>query len=186
MALGPLGRIERGTESPGGVVQSRAGGTVRDAERLGDRDEGQAHVVMQDEYRSLVERQPAEGGLQLVAIVGGSKVIRGVRPVDRKDAHGGRPSPIPRRIRVAGGDEDSEGPGVEAVDVPQMRELPPDGDESVLQDVLGEAWISQDPPCDAEQGVADLVHQIRERLLVARLSPFDEVSVHLTLGYAAT
>ena len=80
-------------------------------------------------------------------------------------------------------DEDPEGPGVEAVDVPQMRELPPDGHEGVLQDVLSETRIAQDPPRDAEQGVAELVHQIRECLLVARPSPLDEVSVHLTLGF---
>ena len=32
------------------------------------RHEGQSHVVMQDEYRSLVEREPAERPLQLVAV----------------------------------------------------------------------------------------------------------------------
>ena len=106
-----------------------------------------------------------------------------VRPLEREDAHGRRPSPVARRIRVAGVDEDPEGPGVEAVDVPQVRELPPDGHEGVLQDVLGETRIAQDPPGDAEERVADLVHQIRERLLVARASPLDEVSVHLPLGW---
>ena len=83
-------------------------------------------------------------------------------------------------------DEDPKRPGVEALAVPKVRELPPDGHEGGLQDVLGETGIAQDPPSDAEQGVADLMHQIREGLLVARLSPFDEVSVHVTLGCAET
>lgn len=34
---------------------------------------------------------------------------------------------------------------------------PPDGHEGVLQDVLGEARIAQDPPSDPEEGGADLV-----------------------------
>jgi hypothetical protein len=78
--------------------------------------------------------------------------------------------------------EDSEGPGLEAIDVPQVGQLSPDGDEGVLQDVLRETGVAQDSPGDAEQGVADLMHQVRECLLVARASPLDEVSIHLTLG----
>ena len=66
-------------------------------------------------------------------------VVRVVSPVDREDANGGRPPPVARRIRVAGVDEDPVGPCLEAVGLPQVRQLPPDGHEGVLQDVLGEA-----------------------------------------------
>ncbi len=59
-----------------------------------------------------------------------------------------------------------------------MGQLPPDGHEGVLQNVLGEARIAQDASGDPEQRVADLVHQIRECRLVARARPLDEVSVH--------
>ena len=79
-------------------------------------------------------------------------------------------------------DENPECPAVEAVDIPQVRELPPDGHEGLLQDILGEPWVAQDPPGDAEERVAGLVHQVRERLLVPRARPLDEVSVHLNPG----
>ena len=36
----------------------------------------------------------------------------------------------------------------------------------------------------AEEHVADLVHQVREGLLIARAGPLDEVSVHLTVRFA--
>ena len=59
--------LEGGPQGAGGVVESRTRRPVRDPESLGHRHEGQAHVVMEDEDRALVERQPAERLLQLVA-----------------------------------------------------------------------------------------------------------------------
>ena len=135
-------------------------------------------VVMEDEDSPLIERKPAEGPLQLVAVGERLDVVRVVRPIDREDAHGRCPSPVARSIRVAGVDKDPVGPCLEAVWLPQVRQLPPDGHEGVLQNVLGEAGIAQDAPSDPEQRVADLVHQIRECRLVARARPLDEVSVH--------
>ena len=54
--------------------------------------------------------------------------------------------------------------------------------QGVLQDVLGEARIAQDPPSDPEERGADLVLQACERLLIGRASSLDEVSVHPTIG----
>jgi hypothetical protein len=48
-----------------------------------------------------------------------------------------------------------------------MRELAPDGHQGVLQRVLGETRIAEDSPCNTEKCVADLVHQIGERFVVA-------------------
>jgi hypothetical protein len=139
-------------------------------------------VVVQDEDGSLVERKRAERLLQLVAV--GDRVHVGgpVHPIDREDPDRRRPLPVARRFRVAGVDENPARPGVETLGIPEMRQLPPDGHEGVLQDVLGEARIAQDSSSDPEERVAGLVHQRRERLLVARASPLDEVSVHLTIG----
>ena len=78
-------------------------------------------------------------------------------------------------------DEDSEGPSLEAVGLSQVRELPPDRQQGVLQHVLGETGISEDPPGDAQEGVADLVHQICERVLVAGAGSLHHVSIQPTL-----
>ena len=106
--------VERGTERAGGVVKSRPGRSVRDAERFGDRHEGQAHVVVEDEDGPLVERELAECPLQLVAIVDRSNVVREVGLVNRQLADRGSPAPVPRPFRVTGVDEDPEGPPIEA------------------------------------------------------------------------
>ena len=72
-------------------------------------------------------------------------------------------------------------PGLEAVRLPQMREPAPGEDEGVLQRVLGEPRVAQDPVGDRVERVADLVHQDGERLSVAPPGPLDEVSIHLDL-----
>ena len=60
-----------------GVVQSRSGRARGDLEHLGDLHERQPEVVVQDEDRPLVDREPAERPLQFVA-VGDGGVSSGV------------------------------------------------------------------------------------------------------------
>ena len=62
--VGLDGRAQR----PGGVVQSRAGRPGRDAEGLGDLDQGQPQVVVEDEYRALLDVQALECPVECVAI----------------------------------------------------------------------------------------------------------------------
>ena len=59
-------------------------------------------------------------------------------------------------------------PRLEAIGLPQMRQPAPGEDEGVLQRVLGETRIAQDPLGDREQRFADLVHQDGERVAIAR------------------
>ncbi len=59
---------ERLTEPGGRVMESRSGRPGRDLEEFGDLHEGQPEVVVQDEDRSLFDREPAERPLQFVAI----------------------------------------------------------------------------------------------------------------------
>ena len=90
--------VECDAERTGGVVESRSGGAVRDAERLGDHHEGQAHVVVEDEHRPLVEREPAERLLQLVAVEKRLDVVDVVRPFEGQLADDGRPTPATRTL----------------------------------------------------------------------------------------
>ena len=69
-------------------------------------------------------------------------------------------------------------PGLEAVRLPQVREPAPGEDEGVLQSVLGETRVAQDPMSDGVERVADLVHQDGERLTIALAGLLDEVSIH--------
>ena len=76
-------------------------------------------------------------------------------------------------------------PRLEAVGFPQMREPAPGEDEGVLQSVLGETGVAQDPLGHRVERVADLVHQDGKRLTVAPTGLLDEVSIHHGLRWAA-
>src|SRR5687767_9600759 len=126
---GQHGRAQRAS----GVVKSRSGGPRRDAERLGNLDQGQPEVVVQDEDSPLVERDMSEGALDLVSVrelaarIGG----RGTAEIEHSNAGGALPSAS--RLGIAGVDQDPVDPGVEALAIPEVWQLSPGGHEGVLQ-----------------------------------------------------
>ena len=72
-------------------------------------------------------------------------------------------------------------PGLEAVRIPELGQPAPGEHEGVLQRVLGEARVAQDPPGDRLEPVADLGHQDGEGLAISLPGPLDQVSIHLDL-----
>ena len=137
---------------------------------------------MQHEDRALVEGELAESLLQLVSVGDRLDVVHATRDVGVKHTNGRCPSSVSRCIRVTGVNKNPEGPSLKLVGVPQVRELPPDRQQGVLQHVLGERGISEDPPGDAQERVTDLVHQLCERFLVAGAGSLHHISVHQTSG----
>ena len=77
-------------------------------------------------------------------------------------------------------------PRLELVRIAQLRDAAPGKYESVLQRVLGEARVAQDPLGNRVKAVADLAHQDGERLTVSPAGLLHEVSIHLDLPIAAT
>jgi hypothetical protein len=69
-------------------------------------------------------------------------------------------------------------PRLEAVRIAKMRKSPPGKHEGVLQRVLGQTGVTQDPVGDRKERVADLVHQDGERLAIPAAGLLDEVSIH--------
>ena len=57
-------------------MESRSGRPGGDLEEFGDLHEGQPEVVVQDEDRSLFDREPAECPLEFVAIGDGVGAVR--------------------------------------------------------------------------------------------------------------
>ena len=110
------------TEPARGVVQSRSGRARGDLQHLGDLHERQPEVVVQDEDRPLVDREPAERPLQFVAVGDGGAAVRGRRPIDGQDPDVRRPLASPLRFVVAGVDEDAMDPRFEALGFPQVRD----------------------------------------------------------------
>ena len=83
-------------------MQSGAGRPRRDAERVGDLDEGSSLVVVEHEDRALFDAQAPEGAVELVAVIDRDDVIGARRPVDRQDSNVGRPRPTTPGLGVAG------------------------------------------------------------------------------------
>lgn len=140
---------------------------------------------MQDEDGALVEWQPAKRLVQLVTVGDFLHVVHATRHVRVKQMNGRCPSPVSWSVRIARVNKDAKGPPLKVVDVTQVRELPPDRQQGVLQDVLGQTGISEDPPGDAQQRVTDLVHQFRERFLVAGAGSLHHISIQETLREVA-
>lgn len=126
-------------------MEARSSGPGGDAEQVGDLDEGQPEVVVQDEDRPLVDRDAPEGALQLVAVGDSRTLVRGRRPGRRQDPDARRPMTRALRLVVAGVDQDPMDPGLETVRIAKVRETAPGQDEGVLQSVLRQAGVAQDP-----------------------------------------
>jgi hypothetical protein len=159
-------------------MESRSGRPGRDAEQFGDLDEGQADVVVEYEDGPLLHREPTVRTLELIAVRDRVGIVGRRWPADGQDSDVRPPRLSPLRLVVAGMNEDSMDPRLEAIRVAKMREPLPGQDEGVLQSVLGSTAVAQDPEGDGVEDVTDLMHQDGERLTVAPTGPLDEVLIH--------
>ena len=159
--------MESGTDRPGG-----------DAERLGDLVERHVEVVVQDHHRAMVDGEPPEAALELVAIDDRAQALRHRRLVGRQEADVRRPAARPASLGVAGAHEEPVRPGVEARRVAESRKVPPDGEQRLLRRVLGEVDVAQDPVRDRVESVAHGDGEAREGLLVTALRPSDQLGIH--------
>ena len=90
---------DRRAQGSGGVVQAGLYGPDRDADDLGDLGQGQARVVMQDEDRAMVRREPGERAIERVAVVDRDGGVGPTRSVDRQRPDAGGPAPMPAQLR---------------------------------------------------------------------------------------
>jgi hypothetical protein len=136
---------------------------------------------MEDEYRSLLERKPAKGALQLVAVVNRQDADRlglsGERQHPDLCAH---PIATPG-LGVALVREDPVEPRFEGIGVTERSELTPGGDECGLHRIIGTIGIAQDPERNRHAPIADRAREGVKGLPVAPLCAFDERSMHPTL-----
>ena len=160
------------------MMQTGADRPDGDAERLGDLVERQVQVVVQHHHRAMVDGEPPEAALELVAIDDRAQAIRHRRLVGRQEAEVRRPAARPASLGVAGAHEEPVRPGVEASRVAELRKVPPDGEQRLLRRVLGEVDVAQDPVRDRVESVAHGDGEAREGLLVTALRPSDQLGIH--------
>jgi len=106
-------------------MESRSGGPGRDAERLGNFDQGQPEVVVQDEDGPLVKRDVTERSLDLISSRELAARVRARGTADVQDSDDGRALPSPPRLGVAGVNEDPVDLGVKTLAIPEVGQLSP-------------------------------------------------------------
>ena len=75
-------------------------------------------------------------------------------------------------------DEDPADPGFEAIDLAELRKLPPGRHEGLLHGVLGPPDVAQDPMRNGEEPISRAAGDRGERLFVPGPCRFDERPVH--------
>lgn len=153
------------------MVESRPDRPVREAEDLGDLAEGQAHEVVEDDDGAVVLAQVVEGPPELIAhrdiadaIVGGAEHIR---EIDDADAE----ATMASAVRAACPYDKPVGPGIEAIRIAQAGQVAPEGDERLLDRVLGGVRVAQDPAGHEIQASQRGPSQELVRVAVAGLGP---------------
>ncbi len=81
-------------------------------------------------------------------------------------------------LPVTGIDEEAAQPGVEAIDVPERRQLPPSEHEGLLDGILCEPEIAQDPKRDREESIASGARQAGKGLLISGSRSLNEGNLH--------
>jgi hypothetical protein len=136
----------------------------QNAENLGDPIERQLEVVVQDHHRAMVDGQPAEAALELVAIDDRAQVAVRCRLVDRQQPQVRSPASMLPTLGVAGAHEEPVRPGLEGAGstrprrgrVAELREVLPDGQQRLLRGVLGQIEVEQDPARHGKESTGDL------------------------------
>ena len=134
---------------------------------------------MQHHHRAMVDGQPAEAALELVAIDDRARGLPGRRLVSRQQAQVRHPLPGPATLGVAGAHEEPVRPGVKVRRVAELREVPPDVEQRLLRRVLGEIGVAQDPVRHRMETISHGDGEAREGLLVAVLCLPHEIDVHV-------
>ena len=96
-------------------MEPRSGRPGRDAEQLGDLDEGQPDVVVQDEHGPLLHGEATVRTVELIAVGDRVGIVGRGWPTDGQDSDVRPPRPSPLRLVVAGMNEDSMDPRLEAI-----------------------------------------------------------------------
>ena len=150
----------------------------RDTDDVGDLGQWKSRMVVQDEDRAMLRRQPLEGAIEGVPVVDRDHRVGSARSVDRQDPDAAAPAPVPTRLLVTGIDEEAVEPGTEALRVAQPGEFAPGEEECLLDGVLRSIRVAQDPKRDRVAQVAVEVDELREGDVVTVACPLDQPRPH--------
>jgi hypothetical protein len=165
-----MGVMEPGTDRSGGEI-----------EELGDLAGLVAHVVAEHEDRPFVGVEAPEATVELVAIRQGQEIVGRGRIVEREHVEVGDPAALASGVGDADVREESVDPGVEAVRIAEVPQVPLGDHQRVLQGILGPIDVPEDPIRDREETVTTALDQVDERRLIPALGCLDEIAIHRLL-----
>ena len=142
---------------------------------------GMPGVVVQDEDRALLRREPFERAIEGIPVDDRDHRIRPARSVDRQDRDPRAPAAVAAQLLVTGIDEQPMQPWSEPFRIPQPWEIAPGEEECLLDGVLRPFRIAKDPIRDGVAQVTVEVDQLREGDVVAVTGLFDQPRPHVAV-----
>ena len=129
---------------------------------------------MEDEYGALLEREPPEGTIELVAVVNGQQVRRLCLAVKRQRTDVCMHATCTPGLGVALAGENPVQPRNEPLGIAQQAEVAPGHDEGRLDGIICPVGVAQDPKRDSHALIADQPGKGIEGLSIPLLSTIDE------------
>ena len=128
-----------------------------------------------------------QGDLDHLAVGDRGIDARDDRSTDHRQLDLDRPAPPATQHVDAGTNEQPMQPGFEPIGVAKPRQVPPGGDQGVLDRVSREFAIPEDEPGCGIQSRDGPANELRVGVMIAPLRPFDETPlVHCRLTSGAT
>src|SRR5262249_48615423 len=145
---------------------------------LGDLAQREAEVVMEDEDGPLLGVEAAKAAFDLIAVRKADARVRH-HSVEWPDTSLDGRSPPPRAcFAIAGADQEATQPRLEAIWIPQRREVAPGADQRFLGCVLGAFLVTEDQAGNDKEPADQVACQLGERVMIARHRPLDEIPIH--------
>ena len=135
-------------------------------------------MVMQDDDGSMLGRQGSEGLIEQLSIADRAHLVPRLSRgrADREDP--GDSAPFRPGFGVARMDDEPMEPGLEALGLPQRRQVTPRTQERLLRGVLGAVVITKDAKGQPIAPVDLGLDERREGVAIASARPFHEVDLH--------
>src|SRR5262245_35651990 len=173
--------IKRRTHRLDAAMEPGLHGPEWQAKDPGDLDQRKALDVVEHHDRPFLHAEAPERSLELVAIEEARKVVGPRVLIERELAYlDGAPLPDASRLAMTGPNQDPMEPRVEAIGVPERREVAPGGDECLLGRVPRPIRIAEHELGDRVEARDRPERQLVERVSIARHGPLDEDPIHRT------
>ena len=138
----------------------------------------QTDVVVEDHDRAVVDREMPKASLELVPVREVSRTVRH-RRFHPDGLNGALVAPAPPVLIRGRAQEDPIQPRVEALDVAQLRKLPPAANKRLLDGILGQVLVAEDQPGNRVEAVDLAGGELPEGFSISPLRSLDKVSPHV-------